>query len=100
MQSKYKVFASKCMKCHTLARPVNSEFALDDEWERYIKRMMFKPSSGISNDEGKGLFRFLVYDSSARKPDIVKKRLEGLKPEERSAAVEKIKSINPSFATP
>ena len=67
MQSKYKVFASKCMKCHTLARPVNSEFALDDEWERYIKRMMRKPGSGIAAADGKAIFEFLAYDSKIRK---------------------------------
>ena len=67
MQSKYKVFASKCMKCHTLARPINSEFALDDEWERYIKRMMRKPGSGIAAADGKAIFEFLAYDSKIRK---------------------------------
>ncbi len=33
MQAKYKVFAKKCSNCHTLARAINCEFALDDEWE-------------------------------------------------------------------
>ena len=100
-QGIYKVFAKKCSSCHSLARAINSDYAvLPAEWERYIKRMMFKPNSGISSDEGKALFRFLVYDSSARKPEAVKKRLEGLKPEEQTAAVEKVKSVNPAFAAP
>src|SRR6476661_395450 len=36
----YKVFSELCAQCHTLARAVNCDFALDDDWERYIKRMM------------------------------------------------------------
>jgi cytochrome c5 len=67
VQARYKVFAAKCTKCHTLARPINSEFALDDEWERYIKRMMRKPGSGIAAAEGKQIFEFLAYDSKIRK---------------------------------
>jgi hypothetical protein len=68
MQNKYKVFAKKCSSCHTIARPINCEFALDDEWERYIKRMMRKAGpSLISADEGKQIFEFLVYDSKTRK---------------------------------
>src|SRR5512141_3460033 len=42
MKANYKVFADKCAKCHTIARPINCEFVLEDEWERYIKRMMNK----------------------------------------------------------
>src|SRR5690349_14803457 len=45
MKAKYKVFADKCSKCHTIARPINCEFVLEDEWERYIKRMMNKAGS-------------------------------------------------------
>ena len=42
MKANYKVFAIKCSKCHTIARAINCEFALEDEWERYVKRMMRK----------------------------------------------------------
>lgn len=67
VQAKYKVFVAKCVKCHTLARPINSDFVLDDEWERYIKRMMRKPGSGIGAADGKAIFEFLTYDSKIRK---------------------------------
>ena len=97
-QKGYKVFAEKCSACHTVARGVNSEMVLPGDWERYVKRMMHKPNSGISSDEGKTLFRFLVYESSARKADLLKKKLGELPADERAAAIEKIKGVNPTFA--
>ena len=75
VQGKYKVFAKKCSNCHTLARPINCEFALDDEWERYIKRMMRKAGpSLISADEGKQIFEFVTYDSKIRKKALFDKK--------------------------
>jgi hypothetical protein len=38
-----------------------------DEWERYVKRMMHKPNSGIGDNQGKEIFEFLVYDEAERK---------------------------------
>ena len=34
-QQGYKVFAEKCAKCHTIARPINTTMT-KDEWERYV----------------------------------------------------------------
>jgi len=76
MQARYKVFAAKCGKCHTAARAINCEFALDDEWERYIKRMMRKAGTFISPDEGKQIFEFVVYDSKIRKKALYDKKLK------------------------
>jgi hypothetical protein len=76
MKAKYKIFADKCSKCHTIARPINCEFALDDEWERYIKRMMNKAGSIISPDDGKQIFEFLVYDSKTRKKALYEKKMK------------------------
>ena len=66
MQKSYKVFAEKCSKCHTIARPINTTMARP-EWERYVKRMMHKPNSGISDKQGKEIFEFIVYDEENRK---------------------------------
>ena len=60
-QAAYKVFTAKCSKCHTIARPMNTMMKRD-EWERYVKRMMHKPNSGISDSQGKQIFEFLAYD--------------------------------------
>jgi hypothetical protein len=38
-----------------------------EEWERYVKRMMHKPNSGISDSQGKAIFEFLAYDQATRK---------------------------------
>ena len=65
-QAAYKVFSSKCSKCHTIARPINTMMKRD-EWERYVKRMMHKPNSGISDAQGKQIFEFLVFDETERK---------------------------------
>ena len=75
MQSKYKAFAKKCSNCHSLARAINCEFALDDEWERYVKRMMRKAGTLISPDEGKQIFEFVTYDSKIRKKALYEKKL-------------------------
>jgi hypothetical protein len=42
-------------------------YALPDEWSRYVHRMMSKPGSGIDAAVGKKIYEFLVYDSSVRK---------------------------------
>jgi hypothetical protein len=70
MQQNYKVFLVKCAKCHTVARAINCDFALEDEWERYVKRMMNKAGTFISPTEGKQIFDFVVYDSKTRKKEL------------------------------
>jgi hypothetical protein len=76
MQKRYAVFAKKCSSCHTIARPINCDYALEDEWERYIKRMMRKAGpSLISVDDGKQIFDFLVFDSKTRKKSLYDKKL-------------------------
>lgn len=56
----YKIFLEKCSQCHNIARPINSDFKPED-WERYIKRMMRKPGSGILPNEAKKIHAFLKY---------------------------------------
>ena len=65
-QKGYKVFVDKCAKCHTIARPINTTMTRA-EWERYVKRMMHKPNSGINDSQGKTIFEFLAYDQENRK---------------------------------
>ena len=67
MQKTYKLFTTKCSHCHTIARPINSEFVLEDEWERYIKRMMRNAGTFIAPEEGKQIYAFLVFDAKTRK---------------------------------
>ena len=85
-QAAYKVFTTKCSKCHTIARPMNTMMKRD-EWERYVKRMMHKPNSGISDSQGKLIFDFLVYDQTERKDKNPKAFFPALSDEE----IEKLK---------
>lgn len=99
-QKAYKLFQAKCSTCHAVARGINTDMVIPADWERYIKRMMYKPNAGISSNEGRTLFRFLVYDASARKADLLRKALAGLPPADRTAAVARVKEIYPSFVAP
>ena len=97
VQQNYEVFSQKCTQCHKLSRPINSDYALPAEWERYIKRMMHKPGSGIPPGDGKKIFDFLVYDSSIRKKAMVDDKLAKATPEEKAAADAKIKEIHAKY---
>jgi len=85
-QANYKLFAGKCSKCHTIARPLNT-LMTKDEWSRYVKRMMHKPNSGISDAQGKQIFEFVVYDQTERKDKNPKAFFKALSDEE----IEKLK---------
>ena len=80
-QKAYKLFTGKCSKCHTIARPINT-IMTRAEWERYVKRMMHKPNSGISDKEGKEIFDFLAYDQANRKDKDPKAFFRALSDEE------------------
>jgi hypothetical protein len=66
MQKDYTLYADKCAKCHTIARGNNTNMTRP-EWERYVKRMMHKPNSGIDSTQGKAIFDFIIYDQVNRK---------------------------------
>ena len=97
IKENYEVFSTKCTQCHKLSRPINSDYALPSEWERYVKRMMHKPGSGIDAADGKKIFEFLVYDSSIRKKAMLDDKLAKATPEEKDAAVKKIKEIHDNY---
>jgi hypothetical protein len=97
IQENYEMFSTKCSQCHKLSRPINSDYALPEEWSRYIKRMMHKPGSGISAGDGKKIFDFLAYDSSVRKKKMVDEKLAKATPEEKKAAEDKIKELHDKY---
>ena len=66
MQERYKLFARKCSRCHTLARPINSVF-LGEAWRKYVYKMMKKPGSGLTPKVANEIIEFLIYDAQARK---------------------------------
>lgn len=93
VQAKYRLFARRCSQCHSIARPINSQFLeLSPEeqaaakvkapdlfknddvwhveehvWSRFVKRMMAKPGANIQGEEAKKIWQFMVEDSRARK---------------------------------
>ena len=76
-QKNYKVFASRCSKCHTLARPINTEaHATLDDWEKYVNKMKKKRRSGIRKKDVPLIISFLAYDTKTRKKDILARRLK------------------------
>jgi hypothetical protein len=97
IKDNYETFKEKCTQCHKLSRPINSDYALPDEWSRYVKRMMHKPGSGINATEGKKIYEFLVYDSSTRKKAMVDEKLAKATPDEKKAAEAKIKEVHDQY---
>ena len=92
-----KCFSQKCSQCHKLSRPINSDYALPDEWSRYVHRMMSKPGSGIDAGVGKKIYDFLVYDSSVRKKAMVDAKLAKASPADKAAAEAKIKEVHDKY---
>jgi hypothetical protein len=97
IQENYAVFSQKCSQCHKLSRPINSDYALPDEWSRYIHRMMNKPGSGIGAGDGKKIYEFLVYDSSTRKKAMLDQKLSQLSAADKAAAEAKIKEVHDKY---
>jgi hypothetical protein len=97
IQDDYQLFSKKCSQCHKLSRPINSDYALPDEWSRYIKRMMYKPGSNIGPGDGKKIYEFLVYDASIRKKPMVDAKLAKATPDEKTAAEKKIKELHDKY---
>jgi hypothetical protein len=97
IQENYPLFSQKCSQCHKLSRPINSDYALPDEWSRYIHRMMNKPGSGIGAGDGKKIYEFLVYDSSVRKKAMLDEKLSKLSAGEKAAAEAKIKEVQDKY---
>lgn len=97
IKDNYDIFSQKCTQCHKLSRPVNCDYAMPDEWSRYVKRMMRKPGSGISTSEAKSIYEFLVYDSSVRKKAMLDEKLAAAKPEDKTVAEAKIKEVHDKY---
>jgi hypothetical protein len=97
IKSNYTVFRQKCSLCHQLSRPLNCDFALPEEWSRYVKRMMYKPGSGINPVEAKKIYAFLAYDSSVRKAAMFAAKLAQATPEEKADAESRIKELHTEY---
>jgi hypothetical protein len=64
----YAIFARRCSKCHSLARPLNSGITDDEAWRMYVARMRRQPGSGINDEDSAVILRFLhVYSLDQRR---------------------------------
>jgi hypothetical protein len=59
VRADYDVFAQRCSKCHSLAKPLNSNVDDDEVWVHYVAKMRRQPGSGISERDGEAILRFL-----------------------------------------
>lgn len=70
LRADYALFAQRCSRCHSLARPLQSGITDDAFWRRYVEQMRLKPGSGISREDEEGILRFLhFYSLRQRRPD-------------------------------
>jgi hypothetical protein len=67
IQSAYRLFALRCSRCHTLARPLNAHITEPQHWVRYVTRMRRTPGSGINERDAKVILRFLLYYTELEK---------------------------------
>jgi hypothetical protein len=65
-QADYGVFAQRCSKCHSLARPLNSGITDDGYWRIYVEKMKRQPGSGISEGDKVPILRFLHWYGTTR----------------------------------
>ena len=73
LKSDYQRFATRCSKCHSLARPLSAGIKDDDHWENYVNRMRRQPGSGITFDDQAHILRFLKwYAAELRRRDAEK----------------------------
>jgi hypothetical protein len=63
----YELFAERCSKCHSLARPLESGITDDVFWKKYVERMRRQPGSGISPADEERILHFLHYYSLEKK---------------------------------
>jgi hypothetical protein len=67
IKAAYGMFAQKCSKCHSLARPLKVRMKDAKYWKHYIKKMRRKPGSGINKKHSREIYRFLVYHFDLKK---------------------------------
>jgi hypothetical protein len=61
LKSDYQIFAQRCSKCHSLARPLTSNITDDQQWIDYVNRMRRQPTSGITLNDQAHILRFLKW---------------------------------------
>jgi hypothetical protein len=63
LRGDYELFAQRCSRCHSLARPLNAHVTTVQHWRDYVDRMRRQPGSGIAPEDVPGIMRFLIHYS-------------------------------------
>ena len=84
VQGDYAVFARRCSKCHSLARPLQSGISNDAFWAHYVARMRAMPGSGISAEDEAQILRFLHYYAAEQR------KLKGEEEDKKNQAEKKV----------
>ncbi len=58
-QAQYRVFAVRCSKCHSLARPLSARMT-PEGWRAYVKKMTRRSGSGINEEAAEAILGFLT----------------------------------------
>lgn len=72
----YALFARKCSRCHSLARPLTAQVDSMDHWRAYVARMRRNPGSGISPADGDRILVFLEWWMTHRRDEPAAKETE------------------------
>lgn len=74
IQEPYDVFAYKCSRCHTLARPLSAPITSPDHWEAYVARMRRHAGSAISAEDASTILVFLRHLAEEKARSLAEKR--------------------------
>lgn len=72
LREDYELFANRCSRCHTLARPLNARVRSMVHWEAYVRRMRRQAGSGIAEEDTAGILRFLAWYNENREREGVR----------------------------
>jgi hypothetical protein len=64
LREEYDLFAARCSKCHSLARPLEIGIARSDPWRPLVERMRREPGSGVSQSDAPAIAHFLDWYSA------------------------------------
>jgi len=67
-RDRYEIFAVKCSKCHSLARPINARLTAE-QWRGYVKKMSRRPGAGINDEAAQQIVEFLSYYSARKEQE-------------------------------
>jgi Fe2+ transport protein len=66
VQKAYRVFASRCSRCHDTSKALAASYSTDKEWQGVIRRMARMSGAAISPAEQDDIRKFLVFHTGVR----------------------------------